>query len=130
MLYEGGKSLQIHRDITDTGIAGALRLMHHLGMRNFDKELKQMNSKPITPKLVNASKWLRAKHSGMFHPIVKVGQKVEKGTELGNISGPFGDFERKMKAGDSGYIICINESPIVNQGDAIFHIAHDIEQII
>ncbi|SEL77020.1 hypothetical protein SAMN04488008_105154 [Maribacter orientalis] len=130
LLYEGGKSLHINSDITDTGIAGALRLMHHLGMRNFDKELKEMNSKAITPKLVNASKWLRAKHSGMFHPIVKVGQKVEKGTELGNISGPFGYFERKMKASDSGYIICINESPIVNQGDAIFHIAHDIDRII
>jgi len=33
-----------------------------------------------------------AKHSGMFHPIVKVGQKVEKGTELGEYFGPVGYF--------------------------------------
>lgn len=127
LLYEGGKSLQIDSDITTIGIVGALRVMQHLGMRDFKEEIAQMTKKPITPKLVNASKWMRAKHSGMFHSLIEVGQKVVKGAELGSISGPFGYFERKIKAADSGYIICINESPIVNQGDAIFHIAYDIE---
>ncbi|HDZ04743.1 hypothetical protein LCGC14_0198790 [marine sediment metagenome] len=127
LLYEGGKSLHIDKEITDTGIVGALRVMQHLGMRDFSEEISQMSIKPITPKLVNASKWLRAKHSGMFHPLVKVGQNVEKGAELGNISGPFGYFERKITAKESGFIICINESPIVNQGDAIFHIAYDVD---
>lgn len=127
LLYEGGKSLHIDSEITNIGIQGALRLMHHLGMRDFEKELSEQSIKPITPKLVNASKWIRAKHSGMFHPIIEVGQKVEKGAILGSISGPFGYFERKIKAGNSGYILCINESPIVNQGDAIFHITKEFE---
>ncbi len=127
LLYEGGKSLHIDSEITKIGIQGALRLMNHLGMRNFEKELAEASIKPITPKLVNASKWLRAKHSGMFHPIVKVGQEVQKGIILGSISGPFGYFERKIKAVNSGYILCINESPIVNQGDAIFHITKEFE---
>ncbi|WP_405415450.1 succinylglutamate desuccinylase/aspartoacylase family protein [Maribacter sp. Asnod1-A12] len=127
LLYEGGKSLKIDSEITDTGIVGALRIMHHLGMRNFEKELGEYALKETVPKLVHASKWIRAKHSGMFHPSIKIGQAVEKGEEIGSISGPFGYFEKKVKAKDSGYIICINESPIVNQGDAIFHIAHDIE---
>lgn len=127
LLYEGGKSLHIDQEITDVGISGALRLMHHLGMRDFSEELLHFNKNPKTPKLVNSSKWMRAKHSGMFHPIVNVGQKIKKGDPLGSVSGPFGYFERNIKATDAGYIICINESPIVNQGDAIFHIAKDIE---
>lgn len=127
LLYEGGKSLHVDREITNAGLIGALRMMQHLGMRDFTKEISQMATKEITPKLVNSSKWIRAKHSGMFHPGIEVGQKVEKGAVLGSISGPFGYFERNIKARDSGYILCINESPIVNQGDAIFHIAIDIE---
>jgi hypothetical protein len=127
LLYEGGKSLHIDSEITKIGVVGALRMMHHLGMRDFNEELSQLTTKQITPKLVNTSKWLRAKHSGMFHPLVKAGQKVEKGNILGSISGPFGYFERKIKAMYSGYILCINESPIVNQGDAIFHITTDFE---
>ncbi len=125
LLYEGGKSLHIDEEITNTGITGALRIMQHLGMRNFDEELAIIPIKKINPKLVNSSKWIRAKHSGMFHPLVKVGQEIKKGNILGSISGPFGYFERKIKARDSGFILCINESPIVNQGDAIFHVAID-----
>mgnify|MGYP003632522215 CR=1 FL=1 len=125
LLYEGGKSLHIDEEITNTGITGAMRIMQHLGMRNFDEELAIIPIKKNNPKLVNSSKWLRAKHSGMFHPIIKVGQEIKKGNILGSISGPFGYFERKIKARDSGFILCINESPIVNQGDAIFHVAID-----
>ncbi|APQ18640.1 succinylglutamate desuccinylase/aspartoacylase family protein [Maribacter hydrothermalis] len=127
LLYEGGKSLHIDKEITDTGVVGALRMMQHLGMRNFEKELAQYLTLETTPKLVHASKWSRAKHSGMFHPTVHVGQKIKKGGKLGSISGPFGYFEKKILAKNSGYIICINQSPIVNQGDAIFHIAYDVE---
>lgn len=127
LLYEGGKSLHIDQEITEVGISGALRLMHHLGMRDFSDELLHFNKNTKTPKLVNSSKWMRAKHSGMFHPIANVGQKIQKGDLLGSVSGPFGYFERKIKAADAGFIICINQSPIVNQGDAIFHIAKDID---
>lgn len=127
LLYEGGKSLHIDSEITNAGLIGALRIMDHLGMRDFSNEVSEMNTKQIIPKLVHTSKWLRSKHSGMFHPVIKVGQKVKKGDILGSISGPFGYFERTIKARDSGFILCINESPIVNQGDAIFHIAKDFE---
>ena len=127
LLYEGGKSLHIDEEITNIGITGAMRIMQHLGMRNFEKEISGIPVKKTPPKLVNSSKWMRAKHSGMFHPIVKVGQEIKKGNILGSISGPFGYFERKIKARDSGFILCINESPIVNQGDAIFHIAKDYQ---
>lgn len=125
LLFEGGKSMHIDKKVTRSGIAGALRIMQHLGMREFKKELEE--STPITakPVILHNTQWMRAKYSGMFHPFVDLGREVEKGEVLGSISGPFGYFERKIKAPHSGYLICINEAPIVTQGDAIFHISKD-----
>ncbi|MCJ7466380.1 MAG: succinylglutamate desuccinylase/aspartoacylase family protein [Maribacter sp.] len=123
LLYEGGKSMHIDHEITKIGLQGALRVMQHLGMRDFTKELGDPPKKRTEPIIVSSSKWLRAKYSGMFHPKIEVGQFVKRGDLLGSISDPFGYFERRIKALFPGYILCINQSPIVNQGDAIFHIS-------
>ncbi|WP_378179802.1 succinylglutamate desuccinylase/aspartoacylase family protein [Aquimarina sp. SS2-1] len=124
LLFEGGKSLSLQKEITDSGVSGALRVMHHLGIRNFEKELKDYkNSNTEDPVLINNSFWIRAKYSGMYHPYVKTGTFINKGKVIGNISDPFGDFEKQIKAPFSGYVICSNHAPIVNQGDALIHIS-------
>lgn len=125
LLFEGGKSLHIDKTVTQMGIAGVLRIMQHLGMREFAQEIDNLVVKAHEPIILHNTLWLRAKYSGMFHPFVDLGKKVKKGEALGSISGPFGYFERKIKAQHSGYVICINEAPIVTQGDAIFHISTD-----
>ena len=125
LLFEGGKSIHIDKVVTQMGIAGALRVMQHLGMREFEQEIEKLVVKDTEPVILHNTQWLRAKYSGMFHPFVDLGKKVKKGEVLGSISGPFGYFERKIKAPHTGYLICINEAPIVTQGDAIFHISKD-----
>lgn len=125
LLYEGGKSLHLDDQITKTGLEGALRVMQHLGMRNFKNELAESYFAQPEPIVVNSSKWIRAGYSGMLHPRVQAGQKVVKGTVLASISDPFGSFERIVKSQFSGYVLCVNQSPIVNQGDGIFHITKD-----
>ena len=59
-----------------------------------------------------------------FHSVVKNGQYVEQGDLLGLVSDPYGSTERKIKSNSKGYIICTNEAPLVNKGDAIFHIGN------
>ena len=125
LLFEGGKSIHIDKVVTQMGIAGALRIMQHLGIRRFEKEIDALTMKNSEPVVIRNTQWVRAKYSGMFHSFVDLGKKVKKGDTLGSISGPFGYFERKMKAPHTGYLICINEAPIVTQGDAIFHISVD-----
>ncbi len=125
LLYEGGKSLHIDDEITRTGVAGALRVMQHLGMRDFSGELEKLEVPAADPVLIDSSRWIRAKYSGMFHPTVTLGNLINKGDILGSISDPFGFFERYIKSPLKGYMICINQSPIVNQGDAIFHISRN-----
>lgn len=124
LLYEGGKSLHIDEQITNAGLYGALRVMQHLGMRNFEKELAEVDTVNAGPIIVNSSKWIRAGYSGMLHPMVQPGQKVVKGSILGSVSDPFGSFERTIKAPFPGYVICVNQSPIVNQGDGVFHVSN------
>ncbi len=125
LLFEGGKSNHIDMKVTHTGLSGAMRVIQKLGMRNFKEELAQFDTTEDEPVLINDSKWIRANYSGMFHPKPILGKKVKKGSVIGSISDPFGYFERNIKASHTGYVICINESPIVNQGDAVFHISQD-----
>lgn len=122
LLYEGGKSLDIDETITQTGIKGALRVMHHLGMRDFGAQLESKTSEK-TPVVIEKSKWVRARFSGMFRSQVTLGKLYNKGDKIGSISDPFGMFEKDVKAPNKGYIFCENHAPIVNKGDAVIHMS-------
>lgn len=124
LLYEGGKSLDIDKTITRVGVEGAINVMHHLGMRDFTKELKTKSIITVTkPIIVEKSKWIRATYSGMFRSDAILGDFYNKGDKIGSISDPFGFFEKILKAPAKGYIFCINKAPIVNKGDAIIHMS-------
>lgn len=128
LLFEGGKSLDLDRIVTRVGVKGALRVMQHLGMRDFTKELSNNNQQPYAePITLTESTWMRARYSGMFRTTVSIGTKIKKGMILGTISDPFGDFEKRVIAKHDGVVICSNHSPIVYQGDAIFHIGFNKE---
>lgn len=124
LLFEGGKSFQIDNDITNTAVEGTKRVLYNLGMLNSKFKV----SKPIENSVyIMSSRWQRAKFSGMFKSSIKVGSKVEKGDVLGNITDPYGKFNSFVKASVSGYIINVNESPIVYQGDALFHFSTELK---
>jgi len=119
LLFEGGKSLDLNNEVTQEGVQGAKRILQHLGMLNIRKNAKPSERPPI---YIEDSAWIRARHSGMFQIRVQAGQFVTKGDVIAVITDPFGKFEQKVKAPNSGYIINSNDAPIVYQGDAIFHI--------
>jgi len=116
LLFEGGKSLNINESITNHGVQGILNVLDYMGLR--EKETSSISNSVI----IESSKWIRASCSGMFRTEAKLGKYYKKGEVLGSISDPFGHFERKVKAPNDGYVFCVNETPIVNKGDAILHI--------
>ncbi len=120
LLFEGGKSIDINSEITKQGIDGTKRVLKHFGMLNPHKKISDPDKKTI---YIEKSSWIRAKYSGMFHGCTKIGAYIEKGDLLAVISDPYGKFEHKVKAPNSGYIINVNDAPIVFQGDAIYHIS-------
>lgn len=127
LLFEGGKSLSLDRTVTRCGINGALRVMMHLGMRDFSTELHQRSASRVEHQVfIKSSTWLRAKQSGMFRSMCRLGDYVQKNQVIGSISDPYGSMEIEVKAHVSGYVICANHAPLVNQGDAIFHLSKEI----
>ncbi|WP_438962275.1 succinylglutamate desuccinylase/aspartoacylase family protein [Nonlabens sp.] len=119
LLYEGGKSFESDKEIVKVGVQGAKRVLHHLGMLEDSFE-----TSPEVPDsiVVKQTKWLRASYSGLFHPKVPYGKYVDKGEYIATITDPYGSFRHKVKSNQTGYIINVNQSPMVYQGDAIFHI--------
>ena len=125
LLFEGGKSLDINEKVAQEGINGVKRFLEHLDMLD-PKQVVVKQKKPTI--YIEKSGWLRAKCSGLLIDYNLVGQFVKKGTILGMITDPFGKFERKIKAPNDGYIINANHSPIVYQGDAIYHLSNTAEE--
>ena len=70
----------------------------------------------------------RAQKSGLFHLKIKCNQLVEKGAILATITDPYGKMKFNVMAPNKGYIINVNQAPIVHQGDAIFHMSTKDDQ--
>ena len=124
LLFEGGKSFNIDNTITNTGVNGVKRVLNHLEMLNAKFKVSQPKKSGV---FISESKWIRAKYSGMFNPAIKINSFVTKNDVIGHITDPYGSFNHFVKAPNDGYIFNINESPIIYQGDAIFHISTGLE---
>ncbi len=120
LLFEGGKGLNFDNYVTEKGVGGIMRLMHHIGMRDFTTGIDRVST--TDPIIIESSTWVRARHSGLFRSFINKGDYVVKGHKLGSISDPYGVFEYFVKASISGYVIGLNEAPIVTQGDALYHL--------
>lgn len=122
LLFEGGKSLDNNPDIAQIGVDGTIRVLHYLNMLSPNVPLPEETTNTI---LISTTKWIRAKYSGLLHIKTPIGKQVEKGEHIATITDPYGSFNHKVKAPNKGYIININQAPLVYQGDAIFHITKD-----
>ncbi len=120
LLFEGGKSQSINTTIVKEGVDGTVRILSHFGMLSPKVEIPEQINNNIT---ISSSKWIRAKYSGLFHNEISCGSFVRKGDPIATITDPYGKMNHIIKASNNGYIINTNESPIVYQGDAIFHIS-------
>lgn len=120
LLFEGGKSLDINKDVAIEGVNGVKRILEYLNMLGNKQVVEAKQPRSI---YIEKSSWIRAKCSGMLHDYNLIGCFVKKGTVIGKITDPFGKLEQKVKAPNDGYIINANYSPIVYEGDAIYHIS-------
>jgi predicted deacylase len=122
LLFEGGKSKVSDRAIAKEGVHGAMRILDHLGMLDDSFEVPVPEKEAV---LIVATRWLRAKYSGLLHIKVQCGQFVEKDQKIATITDPYGRFRHPVNAPRDGYVINVNEASLVYQGDAIFNISRD-----
>lgn len=119
IVFEGGESLRFDQQAIEHGIGGTLRLMKHLNMVDSAPEPKEEN------KVIWSTSWIRAKHAGLFQPTIQCGQLVHKNDWLGTITDPFGEFKENIHAVNTGYVIGLNNIPVINVGDALMLIGYD-----
>lgn len=120
LVYEGGESMRFDYRAINEGINGCLRLMKNYNMIDI--------SVPNNPTVkIKKDTWIRASVSGLFHMSAINGAYVSKSDLLGVICNPFGDIEHKVYSTIDGYIIGINNQPMVNQGDALVHLGMEAE---
>ena len=53
----------------------------------------------------------------------ELGEEVERRQVLGNFSDIYGRRNLAVRAPFDGLLIGLNRSPLINQGDALFHVA-------
>ncbi|WP_293269153.1 succinylglutamate desuccinylase/aspartoacylase family protein [Neptunomonas sp.] len=118
LLYEAGQALRFDELSIQAGVKGVLNVIRHLGLVN-----RKLRRKILTPYIANHSSWVRANCSGIVHDLKNLGDQVQKGTPLAEIGSPFGEVIDIVTANKSGIIIGKQNIPLVQEGDAMFHIA-------
>lgn len=118
LLYEAGEALRFDGRAIATGVVGILRVMQTLGMYDVGTAAADPPSQ-----VVDKSRWIRAPRSGILHLLVNLGDRVTKRQRLCAISDAFGDRTFSVYAPFDGIVIGHVQNPLVNQGDAIVHVA-------
>ncbi|MBU0923745.1 succinylglutamate desuccinylase/aspartoacylase family protein [bacterium] len=118
LLYEAGEALRFDEVSIRIGVKGIINVLREMNML---PHLVKKNVK--TPIITRNSTWIRSNESGMLRTIKALGDIVKKDEIIAFIDEPLGDDSFEIKALFDGVIIGKSEIPLVQEGDAIFHIA-------
>jgi len=116
--YEAGEALRFDESCIRAGVKGVLNVMHHLGMTG-----SRRTKAPAEPYIARSSSWVRAERDGVFLSLVALGAWIKKGDLIGRISSPFGGDDINIHAPAAGILVGRNNLPLVNEGEALYHIA-------
>lgn len=120
LLYEAGEALRFDEVSIRAGVKGITNVMRTLGML---PPSTRKSTNYIEPMVARSSTWVRAPDSGILRAMVPLGSRVKKETLLGVVSDPFGGSETQIISNYNGIVIGRTNLPLVNEGDALFHIA-------
>ena len=119
ILFEAGEGLRFDEFSVRVGVAGILRVIRHIGMVSG----KGIARAKAAPQNCSSSKWMRAPAGGLLRAFRDNGDVVSTGDLMAVVSDPFGGKERELLAPFKGIIVGRAVMPVVNEGDAVFHIA-------
>jgi predicted deacylase len=102
LLYEGGEALRFDEHCIRAGLKGVVSVMRELGMLS-----RSRAARSAQPLVARSSTWVR----------------VRRGDPIGVIADPFGAQELEVASTVNGIVIGRHNLPLVNEGEALFHIA-------
>jgi predicted deacylase len=124
LVYEGGEGLRFDEFAIKAGVDGIAGVMLAMGMLELPDGVEPVAVEPSRrPVFANASKWVRAPDGGVFRSVKRIGNAVGEGEPIGVLANPYEGSELQIRSPRRGIIIGATTLPIVNMGDALFHIA-------
>ncbi|MFK8058187.1 MAG: succinylglutamate desuccinylase/aspartoacylase family protein [Saprospiraceae bacterium] len=131
IIFEGGENLRLHGPSIESALQGIRNVLesHNMLSKNSDSrmepalsEVERVRTQPDTI-FLNKSAWTRAAKAGLFEWCVPSGNWVEEGQTLGYLRDPYGIHEEEVVSPRKAFIIGHDNSPVISQGDALFHLA-------
>jgi uncharacterized protein len=129
LVYEGGEGLRFDEFAIKAGVDGVVNVMLKIGMLQLPDGVDPLARDAVHnpgrrgPVFANASKWVRAPEGGIFRTHKKIGDAVSENEAIGAVANPYDDFDVMVRAPRRGIIVGATTLPIVNMGDALFHLA-------
>ena len=124
LVYEGGEGLRFDDFAINAGVDGIANVMLKMGMLQLPDGVEPA-ARPEGRQTVfaNASKWVRAPDGGIFRTTKHIGNAVSAGEVVGFVANPYEESQAEVRSPHRGIIVGRTTLPIVNMGDALFHIA-------
>lgn len=120
LVYEAGEALRFDELSIRAGLRGVVAVMRHLEMLpRRSREIRKAASAVIAHRSV----WVRAPETGILTTRLKLGATIDRKQELGQITDPLGESAEPIRSPVEGILIGRANLPLVNEGDALFHIA-------
>jgi predicted deacylase len=121
LVFEGGESQRYDATSIEYGLSGLDRILSHLNIVP-----GKSAGQPYLRQHFKHQSWVRSPKAGLFLWGKSSGDQVKKGEVIGRVNDPYGSKDsRDVKASYTGYIIGHSNAAVVNQGDALFHIAYE-----
>jgi predicted deacylase len=118
LLFEAGEAWRFDEWAIEAGVVGVRRVLATLGMT------EPVDDGPVEPALVcRQSGWVRARRSGILELETALGRRVQVGDRLGGLHDSFGKRLSLVRADRAGIVIGHTTAPLVNNGDALVHVA-------
>lgn len=124
LVYEGGEALRYNELCIKMGVRGITNVLKYLEMIKAPDTKKSSTS--LKPLITKHTHWVRAPESGLLQPARDFVSNfaVKKGEVLGYIHDPFVmNPSTPITCPTNGILIGLTNLPVVNEGDATFHIA-------
>lgn len=120
LLYEAGEALRFDELSIRAGVKGIENVLIALGMLR----KKRARKRRFEPFVAYNSAWVRSAASGLVRDHVQIGDQVMKGQVMATVGDTFGELLTEVKASKEGVVIGKQNIPLVQEGDAMFHIAY------
>jgi hypothetical protein len=117
IIFEAGETYRFQKNIVARGIAGVRNVLAALRM------IEEQRREPRFQVIIKVSEWVRAARGGILEILVRPGEIVHAGEEVGVITNPFGREVSSVRSHLTGLVVGTTTVPMASPGDAICHIA-------